>query len=178
MIYETNKVKLHGIVRSRSREGNRNIIKMTIGKNLDTIITCFVRDDIYCDISPKRIYEVEGYLVSKDKGNDDLAIEINKASLTEHFDEKQQVDVIFKILDSSSNNSVNSNKPKVHDLKVQFINNNIKNLNVDVSLWNKLASFSNDTKGRKAFASCYIAVNNKTKKLKLVPYYLRLLEVT
>lgn len=179
MIYETNKVKLHGIVSSKNKEDGRNVIKLTIGKDLDTIITCFVRDDIYFEIKPEKIYEIEGFLVPKDKDNNDLAIEINKYSLTDTFDGKQHVDVVFKITNSSQYTSNRTwVKSRVHDLTVDFINNNIKNLKVDVTLWDKLASLPDDMRNKKAFASCYIAINNKTKKLKLVPYYLRLLEVS
>lgn len=180
MIYETNKVKLHGIARSKEKLDGKNIVRMSIGKDLKTIITCFVRDDVYSSIETTKVYLLEGYLVPKDRMQDNLAIEVTKISLTDSFDSKQYIDVMFKIIDGGVNysDSKANRSYQVRDLVVKFHNNNIKDLNIDVSLWSKLATFNDNFNGKEAFASCYIAINNKTRKLKLVPYYLILLDVS
>lgn len=177
MIYETNKIKLHGLVRSKERANNRFIVKLSIGKDFRILIQCFVREEIYKEMEISKLYEVEGFLVSKDEFNNDLALNLSKVSLTDTYSDRQLVEVMFTITDAGfPRQDFNNPNNKVRDLTVKFHNDNISDVDVEVSLWSKLATFNDIEEGRDAFASCYITISNRTRKLKLIPHYFVILE--
>lgn len=177
MIYETNKVKLDGLVRSKEIANDRFIVKIVTGKHFREIIPCYVREGLYNKMEISRLYSVDGYLIPRDEHNNDLALEVTKINEATEFNSKQYVDVMFTIEDKGFPRSDVSNTTKqVRDLTVKFLNDNISNLDVEVSLWSKLATFDDIEDGREAYASCYITTNNRTKKLKLIPHYFKILE--